>query len=503
MKRSCPKVLLSLMLYLATLMCLPPADVSAATGSSEDGSLGWWHTGRADAAPEHRFLMGLNAAFSNSENLLDAGDVNRFARFRWVASGSLGKGWELGGGLSLSLNANDAFEPQESLSLGDPFMVLRYGDRWTDELALGAKVRVDIPTGLGAFSLASKAGSLTVQGMMTFDPWQHWRFGVDLGFRLDNSARVFGEALTASQRFAGGFLGTHRLRVAMAAAFSWAWSETFMEVIVDVPVGGSGAERPRSQVRVVLGGRFVPPATPDLSLMVGAEIGSSGSLGEGGGWPPLAPVTLLGMVGWDFGTKPPIPPKPPKPPVKVVCVQRPCPEPEEVQVPGTIDGQVVDAQTGKPLVGARVRYTRPGFGDTTQLTGSPGGRFRTCGLPSGPARVAIHLAGYAPRDEVVVVQAGRPTKLRVRLAPSDAEAVGTLKGTLRFIGGARAAAFVRIPTRKVQAIVDPATGAFFLETETGELDLLIGATGFVTQRHKITLHPGEAVILNVELYPRK
>ena len=46
-------------------------------------------------------------------------------------------------------------------------------------------------------------------------------------------------------------------------------------------------------------------------------------------------------------------------------------------------------------------------------------------------------------------------------------------------------------------------GQFKLRLLTGTFDVLISRKGYITQRKKIHLLPGEEVILDVELFPKK
>lgn len=83
---------------------------------------------------------------------------------------------------------------------------------------------------------------------------------------------------------------------------------------------------------------------------------------------------------------------------------------------GTLFGRVLDAKTGLPLEGCRLRLLP---GDTAVATDSAG-RFRIGGLPAGTYRALFIKAGYeAAENSNVVVGAGRAEELVARLSALD------------------------------------------------------------------------------------
>lgn len=79
---------------------------------------------------------------------------------------------------------------------------------------------------------------------------------------------------------------------------------------------------------------------------------------------------------------------------------------------GTLQGQVVDAATGDPLIGAAVAVPGTGLGVATDL----GGEY-TLDLPVGDHTVRISYTGYVPVNRDVVVREGAPLVLNVGLEP--------------------------------------------------------------------------------------
>lgn len=84
------------------------------------------------------------------------------------------------------------------------------------------------------------------------------------------------------------------------------------------------------------------------------------------------------------------------------------------QATGRIQGQVVDASTRAPLVGAQVSIVGPGLGVLTDNQG----RFAIRGVPAGPAEVRAAFIGYRTGRQSATVLAGGETTVDFQLAQS-------------------------------------------------------------------------------------
>ncbi len=93
---------------------------------------------------------------------------------------------------------------------------------------------------------------------------------------------------------------------------------------------------------------------------------------------------------------------------------------------GRITGKVTDAESGKPLNGARV-MTGEGRSDLTPRDWANYlGEYTITGVPAGPATVTVHLAGFAPELETVEVKAGEAATLGFQLR-TGATVTGVVK----------------------------------------------------------------------------
>ena len=84
---------------------------------------------------------------------------------------------------------------------------------------------------------------------------------------------------------------------------------------------------------------------------------------------------------------------------------------------GTVRGHVVDAQTGRPVAGARLRLA--GQGTVTDAAGV----FRLPHLDAGSHRLVVQATGFAASERAVVVQAARDVVLTLPLTPLRARSV--------------------------------------------------------------------------------
>lgn len=462
-------------------------------GPSLTGMRGLYRTWSAETYEAGTVVLGTSIEFFSLSDFLGPGDSNSHARVNIALAGTPIQGLELSAGVALVLNENTLFNPTTSFSLGDPFIGIRYGRTLTDWFALGGGIQLIVPSGAGVGGLSFDGTSFRVALNTDFRPIHDFLVSLHIGFHFDQSSKIFDYRLNEAQFFSAGINPNHQVEVGLGLSYQIAdivapYVEYFAEIGLGAGVGFG--QQPQ---RVGLGARFWPLAERTLNLHLGAEIGVGGS--DPGPLKPRVPLyNIVFGVAWDFGQ------------VRggtgtdsvreVVKVER-------VEVPvgsstGRIDGQVVDGLTGKPVKDARIV-----IGDDAYIAMSDRkqGNFKTPELRPGPTKLQVSADGYLPNLLVVLVKKGEAVKFVAKLQPATGRTVGTLKGTVRSVKGKPLAAKITIPTRKVSAEADVA-GNFSVTIETGLVDVLITHKGFLTQRHKLRMRPGEEVILNIELFPR-
>ncbi len=82
------------------------------------------------------------------------------------------------------------------------------------------------------------------------------------------------------------------------------------------------------------------------------------------------------------------------------------------QTSGTIVGQIVDAQSGRPLIDAQVSIPGTGRG----VLSNSAGRFTILNVPAGQAGVRVDLIGFASQTQTVTVSGGQTATVTFRLA---------------------------------------------------------------------------------------
>jgi len=86
----------------------------------------------------------------------------------------------------------------------------------------------------------------------------------------------------------------------------------------------------------------------------------------------------------------------------------------QAQAPGTVEGQVVDAESGEPLVGANLKVIGTQRGTTTDAEG----RF-ALSVPPGRLTVRASFVGYTVVQKEIEVEAGGTAQVRFRLQPGS------------------------------------------------------------------------------------
>ena len=164
-----------------------------------------------------------------------------------------------------------------------------------------------------------------------------------------------------------------------------------------------------------------------------------------------------------------------------------------------IEGVVVDKVTGDPIRDASIR-----IGDAvSEITVNSGtGAFKSWPLPVGDGLVKLYVRapGYRETTDVVSKEAaGKVKKVTLALESTDRPVTGEIRGVVQNGKTGKpmqAKVFVPVLSRQVET---DNKGRFSLIVPPGEYDLLITVSKFVTQKKRIKVRAGDAVILNVDM----
>ena len=438
-------------------------------------------------------VVGSTLEFFKASDYLTNGDENQKLLTRFSLAWVPFSGFEVNAGFSMASNFNTAFVPDQSQYVGDPFLGVSYGYGLTDQLSLGGGVQVLIPTGEKFSQLSTDGVSTRIMTTFAFQPVKAALITLNLGYHFDNSARIFSENLNAAQAFAGGVNPHDQVLVRLGAAWQFGPVAPFLEYGSAIAMGDGAPGFADNPNWVTVGLRAWPLSYHTLHLVAAADIGLAG-IHPPAGKGRIPPYNVVLAVGFNFGQIP-------DPPPKIITKEVERIKEVKVQVPpppqSRIVGTVVDAQSGKPLGGARVSVG----GEATFVTEPEHGKFTTCPADPGPVKVTVAMEGYKP-ETTAVLSTGKPTvPVTIKLAPARGKTFGTLKGTVRSATGQPLKAKINIPARRKR--IRAKQGKFELQLATGVFDVIVTMPGYVTQRRKVKLKTGDIVILNVELYPKK
>lgn len=173
---------------------------------------------------------------------------------------------------------------------------------------------------------------------------------------------------------------------------------------------------------------------------------------------------------------------------------------------GAVEGVVLDATTGAPMIGVGLTGTGPG-GAATEVKTDAQGRFRLGPLAPGAWKLATKPAGYVPAAREVDVTATRePGGVSVRDVRIDLERGALLAGTVRDARGQRIVGATIVAQRadgtgpRAEAIAN-SQGEFRIKDAPAG-DLTITATkGTLVGEHRVTMRAGTQ-LLTMELTVR-
>jgi len=481
----------------------PPPPALDPAGPTTFGQRGLYRSWAAQPYSEHSIVIGASVEYFKIGDFLVDGDDNQRLLSRLTLSGVPVEGLELNLGFSLTTNQNAAFDPTETQSVGDPFLSVRYGIALTDWFALGAGIQALFPTGQEFSQMSTEGISTRILFNFDFIPIPEALVTLNVGYHFDNTSRIFNYTINAAQLYSAG-VNPHD-QVLLMVGFAWQFGPVapFLEYGMAHAIGADNMGFADSPNWLTIGLRAWPLGDHAFHLLAGVDIGLTG-MDPPAGKARIPPYNVILGAGYDFGATAP-------PAVLVREVVRV----EKVEVPlGTsetkvtlaktgsrIVGQVLDAQTDKPIGSARV--VMGGEEPAIFLSDPEQGRFFTCPTVPGPVKISVHREGYREESQVVLVSDKPKTPVTIKLHPTTGATFGTLKGSVRSISGVPLRALISVPARKVKLRAQRADGKFDQKLATGSFDVLISMPGYVTQRRRVKLSAGDVVILNVELYRKK
>lgn len=493
--RRCPLAAL-----LLALIAVPARADDLPAGPSSFGPRGLQHAWSAETWDEGSWVLGASLEASVVSDFLVQGDENRRLATRLSLAGVPVEGLELSAGFSLVMNHNTASSPDQQLSIGDPFLGLRYGGQLDDSFSLGVAVHATLPNAPGTLALAPEATSVRLLATADYRATRELLFVLNVGFHVDNSAKAFeGTTLTAAQAFAGNVNPHNQVMLNLGGAYQFGRVAPFLEWTARVGVGDGAPPFADTPHWLTVGVRAWPLAERTLNLLAAVDIGTgaTGDLPSGMARVPAYNVVLA--AGWDFGAVPESLPAVTEV-TEVVKVVHSDGTMVDAGTPARIAGSVYDDESGDPVLGARVTV----FGEPRSILISDpeDGTFLAYPGRAGQVKVVIAAEGYAAQEQQVIAKRGTDVDLEVRMERAKVSH-GLLKGFVVDGRGKPLAAQLTIPSRQEKAVARAKDGGFELRAVTGEFDLIISHEGFVGQKRRVRLSAGEEILIEVELAKRR
>ncbi|MEI9953960.1 MAG: carboxypeptidase-like regulatory domain-containing protein [Pseudomonadota bacterium] len=349
---------------------------------------------------------------------------------------------------------------------------------------LGAGIVGRLP---GAESLETMTRSASVEGQaLLATTLGRVRIASLAGYRLDRGGAAGSDAahLSSGDRLALGLSEFDAVLLGLGASVRVGKSELLAEVSADVLVGKDAPAFSQSPLRVALGARRAVARGLSLELLAVGSLSQQPDLSPAAPLVPNEPrLSVFASVRYQFLPHVPPPAQPAAPPV-----------PAPIQPLNSRLEVTVNDDQGAPVTNPRVFVTAAG--ERRDLSCDLAGHCTVEDVKAGDVVVRIEAAEFEPAERPLKVQAGVPAQLEVRLVaiPPPSQ----LRGVVRSLDGKAVTVRVRIEPVGTEASVDD-NGNFQLDLPPGGYDVLIEATGYVTQRRHVQVEPKGVVVLNVDL----
>jgi len=344
---------------------------------------------------------------------------------------------------------------------------------------LGAGVLGRLP---GAESLSMMARSASVEGQALLSTnVGRVRIASLAGYRFNHGAAGASDAahLSSGDRLALGLSEFDAVLLGLGADVPLGKVQFLCEISSDLLVGKDAPAFSQSPLRVAAGLRRGVARGLSLELLGVGSLSQQPDLSAGAALVPNEPrFSLFASVRYQFLPPPPAPPKPPPP----IAAPR-----------SRLELTVTDDQ-GLPVASPSVFLTAAG--ERRALDCDATGHCTIEDAQVGDAILRIEAPDFEPTEHSVKVQPGAPVKLELRLVavPPPSQ----LRGNVRSLDGKALATRVRVEPLGAEAGVDD-KGNFQLDLPPGGYDVVIEASGYVTQRRHVQVEPKGVVILNAEL----
>gem|GEM_PF-6655324 len=285
------------------LPALPPPLEPA--GLSEWGLPALWHTAAAREDSGGIVSLGASLAYFQAKDFLASGDTHERLLSLLSVSGRPLAGLEVNAGVLLSSNRNRSFVPSDSLTVGDPWLGVRYGYPILKWFSADLWIQSVFPAGSGMTELAADGISTRIVFLFDFRPLPELRLHLNAGYHFDNSKRIFDYPLTAAQKFAAGVNPHDQVLLRLGGAWQFGSVAPFLEFSLDPAVGAGHLAFSDNPAFITLGVRGWPFSDHRLHLLAAVDIGLMGTGPSGPDGVSTPPYDVVLALGYSFGAEAP------------------------------------------------------------------------------------------------------------------------------------------------------------------------------------------------------
>lgn len=374
----------------------------------------------------------------------------------------------------------------------DPRLGTRFTFPLNEELYVGPDLVAWLP-GSESASESLKAVTLDARLLATFSDGS-LSSGLAVGYRLDNSGKAGEDAarLSPGDRLALGLSDFDAILGSWGLAYDLGGTVLKGELSADLLVGSEAPPISESPLRVGAGVAHTLGAGFALDFSVEGVLSARPDFGPSD---PLVPIEprVTGMVGLRYRLEPPAKAASTRPdesapkPVTPEAPAQPTTVPVELHLIDDDDQPVVDANVELEIDGQKY-----------PLTGDGNGNYKLEQAPIGKGRGKLRASGegITPIEKDVELGAGKPVKVEAK-APV-ALPTAQVRGLVRSFQGKPLKAKVRVEPSGKEVSTDE-KGAFVIDVEPGEYEVVIEAQGFETQRRTVKVAKQGVVVLNADL----
>jgi hypothetical protein len=377
----------------------------------------------------------------------------------------------------------------------DPRLGARLSLPLADHFYLGPDLSAWLP-GSESVSSSFEAVTLDARLLATYAS-QALTAGLALGYRLDNSAKAGTDAplLGDGDRLALGLSDFDAALAALGLAYDLGGTVLKGEISADLLIGDGAPPLLESPLRAAAGIAQELGAALALDFTVEGVLSSRPGHGPTDALVPIEP-RVTALVGLRFALEPASAAAPPPPPPKPVAVVPP-PPPQPTTVPVEI---ALTDDEGQPVVDATV--TLEIDGQTHPLQGDGNGNYKLEKAPIGKGQGKLRATGdgMQPVERDVKLDGGAPVKLAAQAPVALPSA--QVRGLVRSFQGKPLKAKILVQPSGKEVTTDD-SGAFVIDVEPGEYEVVIEAPGFETQRRNVKVAKQGVVVLNADLVKKR